>query len=91
MQKQSVSSLKRMLLIKRLEFAQTLLHLMLLALVLLLSACQTQPIAPCVTPKLPAMPVSPEPQRSQTFSKDVQDSFSTWQQRLTESQATSKP
>jgi len=62
----------------------------LLPIVMLLAGCETQPTVPCVTPKVPTMPVDPEPPRSSTFSDDVQASLQTWRQLLTASPATSK-
>jgi hypothetical protein len=65
--------------------------LTLLALVMLLSACQTQPTLPCVEPKVPTAPVLQQPLPKESYSASAHRDFNKWQQTLTDTPPTSKP
>ena len=55
---------------------------MLLVVVALSSGCHTQPIKPCVEPKIPMPPASQMQAPSQSYSASAAQSFKTWQSLL---------
>jgi hypothetical protein len=65
-----------------------LLGVMLMGLVLLLSACQTLPPAPCEKLTIPTVPALQLVRPSQTYSKGVAISFEQWQKMLIDGKAT---
>ena len=75
----------------RRRFVSAIFAMTLLALVLLLSACTTQPQQPCETPQFPTQPALSEPLPLVTYSKRVQNDTETWAKRVTGTSATSKP
>lgn len=64
---------------------------MLMALVLLLSACQTLPPKPCEKPAPATMPALSEPMPSVTYSLSAASDTRRWLKRVTDTSATSKP
>jgi heme A synthase len=75
----------------RRRFGLLLLGVTLLALVLLLSACTTQPQQPCETQPLPTRPALSEPLPLETYSSRVRSNTEVWAKRVTGTSATSKP
>lgn len=77
---------------KQLPWDVTLIYAVLLtAVVLLLSGCQTQPIKPCEMPARVTKPALSEPLPSVNYSLQVQKNTETWEKRLRATSPTSKP
>jgi ABC-type phosphate transport system substrate-binding protein len=73
----------------RRRFGLLLLGVTLLALVLLLSACTTQPQQPCEMQPLPMRPALSEPLPSVSYSSKVQSDTEAWAKRVTGTSQTS--
>lgn len=64
---------------------------LLTAVVLLLSGCQTQPQQPCERPAPITRPVLSEPLPSVAYSLTAQKNIETWQKKLAATSTTSRP
>ena len=65
------------------RFVSAIFAMTLLALVLLLSACTTQPQQPCETPQFPTQPALSEPLPSVTYSEQWRLLAEAWRKKLT--------
>lgn len=65
------------------RFVSVICAMMLLALVLLLSGCQTPPTQQCETQPLPTEPALSEPVPSVSYSEQWRKLAQEWQKRLT--------
>lgn len=65
------------------RFVSAISAMTLLALVLLLSACTTQPQQPCETPQFPMPPALSEPLPLATYSEQWRKLAEAWRKKLT--------
>lgn len=71
--------------------ARMILPAMLTTLAVSLTGCKTLPEAPPAEVRIPALPQLTTPLPSVGYSESVQQSFKTWQQKLTDTSQTSEP